>query len=296
MSIFLDFLLAGIITGALYALISVGLTLIYSVMRVVNVAHGDLVTLGAYVLVVALGAFSVQGPVGAVVYLLVAIAIGALAGVLIQILLVAPVLASRQESEQRLLVLTLGLSLLLSNGFQVVFGPNVHEVPFLVPGATRIGSIAISNQRLGLVIVSAVLVVALIGFLRLTRRGLSIRATADNLEAAQSCGINTRQAFVVTFAIGAALAAGVGAFVAPITAVYPPMGFAFTIKAFIVVIVGGLGSLPGALVASFLLGISESLAVMWLPSGVANTISPLVMLLVLLLRPNGLLGRRVGRL
>jgi branched-chain amino acid transport system permease protein len=291
----LNFLVAGIVTGGLYALVAVGLTLIYSVMKVVNVAHGDLMTLGAYVLVVGTGsAFNISLWMVAGL-LLLALASGAVAGAVVEAGLIAPVLRSNREVEQRVLVLTLGLSLLLANSFQSAFGSDVHQVPLLVQGTTMIGSVAIANQRLAMLTLSIVLVALLLAFLRYTRLGLAIRATADHAEGAQTCGMNTKLVFMTVFALATSLAAGAGMFVAPLTAVSPTMGFPFTIKAFIVVIVGGLGSLSGALAASYLLGIAESLAVLWLPSNIANLVGPLLLLAVLFARPSGLFGRRVGR-
>lgn len=293
---FADYVAAGMMTGGLYALIAIGLTLVYSVMRVVNVAHGDLMTIGGYLLVLLSGPFANISPVMVVLFLVAALLLGAGVGIVIERGLVSPVVQTRREVEQRVLVLTLGLSLLLANFMQVVFGPNVHQVPFLLQGTTRLGSLEIANQRLATLVLSVALVALLFAFLRFTRLGLAVRCTADNPESAQACGISIRWVFSSVFAIATALAVAVGLFIAPITAVYPPMGFPFTIKAFIVVIVGGLGSLSGALLASYVLGISEALAVLLLPSSVANLIGPLLMLAVLIWRPSGLLGRKVGRL
>jgi len=296
LGVFANYVAAGLMTGGLYALVAIGLTLIYSVMKVVNVAHGDLLTIGGYLLVILSGSAEVISPVLVVPFLLASLVVGAAIGVLVERTLVAPVVRSRREVEQRVLVLTLGLSILLANLMQVVFGPNVRQVPFLVQGATRLGSLEVANQRLATFALSVVLVGLLFIFLRFTRLGLAVRCTADNPEGAQACGISIRFVFSTVFAVATALAVAVGMFIAPITAVYPPMGFPFTIKAFIVVIVGGLGSLSGALAASYLLGIAEALAILWFPSSVANLIGPLLMLAVLLWRPSGLLGRQVGRI
>ena len=291
----LNFLVAGIVTGGMYALVAVGLTLIYSVMKVINVAHGDLMTIGAYVLVLGAGSAFELSPWHMVLLLLAALAAGAVAGGVVELAFFEPIARSNREVEQRVLVLTLGLSLLMSNAFSTGFGSDVRQVPLLVGGSSTLGSIGIANQRLAILVLSVGLVTLLLLFLRFTRFGLAVRATADHPEGAQACGMNPRRVFVVVFAIAATLAAGIGMFVAPLTAVSPFMGFPFTIKAFIVVIVGGLGSLSGALFASYLLGVVESLAVLWLPSSGANMVGPLILLAVLMLRPSGLLGRTVGR-
>lgn len=293
--IYIDFILAGLATGSIYALVAVGLTLIYGVSRVVNVAHGDFLAVGAFCLVVWSTAGLNDGPLGAVPALVVAALLGAALGALVEKLLVRPVLASRVEAERRVLVLTLGLSIVMSASLLLIFGPRFYQAPFLVTGVVQIGGLQVSSQRLAIFILGGAVIVGLAAFLKYTRYGIAIRAVADSVDSAMAAGIRIRRVYMATFALGTCLAAIAGVLIAPVASAFPSMGFAFTIKAFVVVIVGGLGSIPGALIASYALGVVESLSILVLPTGYASVIGPLAMLVALLVRPWGLLGAKETR-
>jgi len=153
----------------------------------------------------------------------------------------------------------------------------------------------LEGQRLVILGGSLVLATALMLFLRFTLLGLAMRAVAENPEAAQANGVSVPRIHLITFGLGSALAGAAGALITPVTYAFPAMGFTYTMYAFITVIIGGLGSVWGAVLAGFLLGISESLSVIWLTTGYNAIVGPALMLLTLVLRPQGLLGQRLAR-
>jgi len=286
------FIVLGVMTGGLYALLGLSLTLIFGVMRVINVAHGEMLTLGAYTAVMlgAVGLGGVLVPVAA------AILVVTFVGLIIARVLIRPLTVEGRVHEQRGMVMTLGLSLFLSNAVLATFGPDYQRVPGLMArGAIEIGDLVIEGQRLIILMGSLVLAAALMLFLRFTRLGLAIRAVGENPEAAQANGVSVRRIHLITFALGSALAGAAGALITPVTYAFPAMGFSYTLYAFITIIIGGLGSVWGAVLAGFLLGIAESVSVIWLTTGYNAIVGPALMLLMLVLRPQGLLGQRIAR-
>jgi branched-chain amino acid transport system permease protein len=278
----------GIVTGGLYGLLGLGLNLIFGVMRVINVSHGEMLTLGAYSAIV-MGMSPMKSPWVAVLAAVVAVT---LAGFLVARLLLAPLTFEGRVHEQRGLVLTLGLSFVVSNMILAAFGPEYQKVPGqLAQGAYHLGDLVLEKQRLAILGACLAIAAVLMVFLKYSVLGRSIRAVGENPEAAQACGISVRRIHLLTFALGSALAGVSGALITPATNAIPAMGFNYTLYAFTVVIIGGLGSTWGAVFAGFLLGVAESISVLWLPSGYNAIVGPLLMLAVLILRPQGLLGR-----
>lgn len=282
----------GIMTGGLYGLLGLGLNLIFGVMRVINVSHGEMLTLGAYTAIV-LGLTAIQSPWAAI---LAGVLLVTLVGLTIARLLLRPITIDGRVHEQRGMVLSLGLSLVLSNLVLLVFGPDYQKVPGrLAEGAIELGDLVLEKQRLVILAASLVFAALLMLFLRFTVTGLAVRAVGENPEAAQASGISVRKIHLLTFALGSALAGAGGALITPATYAFPAMGLGYTLYAFAVVIIGGLGSVWGAILAGFLLGIVESLSVIWLPSGYNAIVGPALMLFTLILRPQGLLGAKSGR-
>jgi len=289
----LDFLVQGVVLGGLYALFAVGLSLIFGVLDVINVAHGELFAVGGYLVFAAVVLGQVPAPLG-----IAAAAAGAFAlGLAVYPLLLAPLRRrlGRRPHGPLYLVLTLGLSTFLQNSLLAVAGGDYRQVPPHVQGILDLGFTAVSHQRLLVLGVAAVLLGALFAFLRWHRQGLAVRAVAQNPEAAQAMGIRLPWIFALAFGLGAGLAGVGGALMAPLFNVYPAVGFPLTIKAFAITILGGMGNLAGALVASLAVGVAESLAVMVIPSQWQNLIAFGVMVLGLLWRPQGLFGRAVSR-
>ncbi|HMB33556.1 MAG TPA: branched-chain amino acid ABC transporter permease, partial [Methylomirabilota bacterium] len=162
-------------------------------------------------------------------------------------------------------------------------------------GILEIGPTGVSYQRVLVLVVATILLATLFAFLRWNRQGLAVRAVAQNPEGAQAMGINLARIFSLTLALGVALAGVGGALMAPLFNVYPAVGFPLTIKAFAITILGGMGNLAGALLASLIIGVAESMVVIVVPSQWQNGVAFLVMIAVLLLRPQGLLGRSAAR-
>jgi branched-chain amino acid transport system permease protein len=282
----------GIMTGGLYGLLGLGLNLIFGVMRVINVSHGEMLTLGAYSAIV-LGMTPAKSPWFAVAAAVVVVTV---AGFLVARLLLRPITVEGRVHEQRGLVLTLGLSFVVANLILAVFGPDYQKVPGqLAEGAYTIGDLVLEKQRLAILLASVVIATALMLFLKYTLTGRAVRAVGENPEAAQACGISVRRIHLLTFSLGSALAGVSGALITPATYAMPAMGFNYTLYAFSVVIIGGLGSMWGALFAGFLLGVAESVSVLWLPSGYNAIVGPVLMLAMLIFRPQGLLGRLTVR-
>jgi branched-chain amino acid transport system permease protein len=289
----INFIALGIMTGAIYALLGLSLNLVFGVMRVINVAHGEMLTLGAYTAVILAGV-QFGGPL---LPLLAALLFVTLVGLVIARLLFKPLTVDGRIHEQRGMVMSLGLSLFLSNVILAIFGPDYQRVPSLVAGgALEIGDLVLEDRRLVILVGTILMATALMLFLRFTLLGLAIRAVGENPEAAQANGISVPMIHLVTFALGSALAGGAGVLITPVTYAYPAMGFGYTLYAFMTVIIGGLGNIWGAVLAGFLLGVAESLSVLVLPTGFNAVVGPALMLLVLVFRPQGLLGRKLVRL
>src|SRR5262245_19590945 len=289
----LEFLVQGIILGGLYALFAVGLTLIFGVLDVINVAHGEFFALGGYLVFAAVVLLGLRPVVG-----IAAAALGAFAiGLAVYPLLLAPLRRrlGRRPYGALYLVLTLGLSTFMQNGLLAVAGGEYLRVPPHLGGILDLGFTALSYHRLLVFVVAMALLGGLFAFLSLHRQGLAVRAVAQNPDAAQAMGINLARIFSLTIALGVGLAGAGGALIAPQFNVYPAVGLPLTIKAFAITILGGMGNLLGALVASLVVGVTESLAVMVIPSEWQNLIAFGVMVLVLLVRPQAVLGRAVAR-
>ncbi len=288
-----EFAIQGLVLGGLYALFAVGLTLIFGVLDVINVAHGELFAVGGYIAVVAITLLHLPGAAG-----IAAAAVGAfLLGLTLYPLLIGPLrrrLGGR-PSGPLYLVLTLGLSTFLQSSLLALFGGDYRRVPPHLTGILDLSFTAVSYQRLLVLAVSIVMLAGLFLFLRFHRQGLAVRAVAQNPDAAQSVGIRLSRVFALTLALGGGLAGVGGALVAPLINVYPAVGFPLTIKAFAITILGGMGNLAGALLASFVVSLAEAFSVMLIPSEWQNAIAFAVMIVVLLLRPSGLLGRAVQR-
>ena len=262
-------------------------------LEVINVAHGEFFAVGGYLLFAAVALMRLPGAAGVVM----AGAGAFLLGLAVYPLLIAPLRRrlGRRPAGSLYLVLTLGLSTFMQATLLAVAGGDYRQVPPLVRGILEIGPTGVSYQRVLVVSVAAVLLATLFAFLRFHRLGLAVRAVAQNPEAAQAMGIHLERIFSLTLALGVALAGVGGALMAPLFNVYPAVGLPLTIKAFAITILGGMGNLAGALLASLIIGVAESLVVMVIPSQWQNGVAFVVMIAVLLIRPQGLLGRTTAR-
>ncbi len=288
MEILVLHLINGISLGAMYALVAVGLSLIFGVVRLVNFAHGDLFMLGGYLLVfLYVGDRLSYAP--AVVMTVIGIAV---IGILFERLIVRPVL---DRSWRVQLIATLAASMVISNSAILIWGTTARQAPTDLSRQTlRIGAISIAYQRLLVLVVAIACFVALAQFLRRTKIGKAMRAMSQNREACLVYGIDVKRVSTVTFVIGAGLGGLAGALITPLYNVSPAVGTLVTLKAFAAVVVGGLGATTGVIYAALILGITEALFGGYVSFAYRDAAAFIVMILVLLLRPEGLFKVRAG--
>jgi branched-chain amino acid transport system permease protein len=277
-------IVSGLLAGALYAMVALGLGLIFGVMRVLNVAHGPLLMLGAYI---TYWLFSTVG-LNPYLSLLVSMPLVFLVGVTLQHVLVRRVVDAPELSS---LLLTFGISIALVNLAQLAFTSDLRSVEFLT-GSFLVGPFAFSKSRVIACLFAAGITTLAFLFLQKTRMGKAIRAVSQSREVAQVCGINVQRIHLFAFGLASALAAAGGTLVAVMVAIQPEMGAVYTFKSFLVIVLGGAGNYPGALLGGLLLGLVEQLASLFLTTQVNEAVAYVLLVLVLLLRPTGLLGGR----
>ncbi|MFX1553426.1 MAG: branched-chain amino acid ABC transporter permease [Promethearchaeota archaeon] len=284
MPIIYNALIVGIFIGSIYGLIAVGLSLVYGVMRVVNISHGEFVMLGAFL------SFFAWTLVGINPIICIAIALVALffLGLIIHRSLVERVIGKPMLSS---LMLTFGVSILIWNTAQAIFTTNIKAVSYFGASITFLGVNIAKSYILGFGI-AVLLVVALFAFLKFSKWGKAIRATSQNDEVAMVCGIDTKKVRTLAFALGAAFAGSAGGVVAMTWFIFPQMGFNYLAKAFAIIVLGGLGSVPGALIGSLIYGAAESLAGQLLEARMSQVIPFVILATILVLKPSGLFGAR----
>jgi branched-chain amino acid transport system permease protein len=276
--------ISGILSGALYAMVALGLALIFGVMRIINVAHGPLLMLGAYT------TFFLYHGFGLNPYLTVPVSMAVLfaVGLLLERTLIFRVIDAPELSS---LLLTFGVSIALVNAAQLAFTSDLRAVESL-SGSWVIGPFALSKSRVVAFVFASGLTAAAFLFLKSTRLGKAIRATSQSREVAMVCGIDVGAIHRFTFGLACALAAAGGALISVIVAIQPEMGQIWTFKSFLVIVLGGAGNYPGALLGGMLLGLVEQLASLFLTTQLSEVVAYVLLVLVLLVRPTGLLGGR----
>lgn len=287
--IFIETLLNGLITGSIYALIGSGIALIYGTTRVLNFAHGEMMMLAAYIVLILFTSAGLPLSVAA----LGAILLVMVAGIAMQRLIIAPIL-SRDDWSFRIIAATIGLSIFLQSAAQLIWGEGFNALPYFFDGVLVLGQVRMPWQRIMILIIALIALGLSALLLYRTRFGQMIRATAQDAEAAESFGIPASRVHTMVFALSAGLA-GIGAIMlAPLLSVNPWMGAPYILKAFAVVILGGLGSFGGAIIAGFLLGIIESFGVAFTSSEWRDVISFALLIAVIWVRPYGLFSTREG--
>ena len=276
--------ISGVLSGALYAMVALGLALIFGVMRIINVAHGPLLMLGAYATFFLYSALGINPYLTVPVSMLVLFAVG----LLLERTLVFRVVDAPELSS---LLLTFGISIALVNLAQLLFTSDLRSVEYLT-GSWVVGPLALSKARVVAFTVASALTGLSFLLLQRTRLGKAIRATSQNREVAMVCGIDVRRIHLVTFGLSAALAGAGGALIAVIVAIQPEMGQIWTFKSFLVIVLGGAGNYPGALLGGVLLGLIEQLASLFLTTQLSEVVAYVLLVLILLVRPQGLLGGR----
>jgi branched-chain amino acid transport system permease protein len=285
MQMFIQAALSGILMGGVYALIGIGLTIIFGVMQVINFAHGDLVMVGMYVTWLLFTHMHIDPFVSVLVTAPCLFALG----VIMQRVFIQRVLRAPAENQ---ILLTIGLGLLLSNTVMLLFTSDYQILTTTYSSASYdIAGVSVSKPLSLAFLVTLLVATALYVFLMKTDTGQAIRATAQDREAAQLMGINVSRMSLLAFGIGAALAGTAGALVAPTYYIFPQVGHAFNLKSFVIVVLGGMGSVVGATLGGMLIGLIESISALYLPSGLKESVVFGLFLLLLLFRPSGLLGR-----
>src|SRR6266516_6878521 len=283
-SISVNVVVQGLLTGLVYGLMALGLSVILGVVRVVNFAHGELPVVAmysAFLLFQTLGLDPLLAsiPIAAVFFGL---------GYLLQSLLINPFIG-RPEHEQ--FILLVGLAILIVNGLLMIFGPDARPVSLAYGfDSYLVGPLILDKARIA--VAALAFACGLFAFFRYTRTGTAIRACADNLIGAAVVGLNVKRLYALTFGIGLACVGAAGALMATIADAAPGLASAYTLLAFTIVIIGGLGSMAGALLGGVLIGVSEALAGFFAAPSMKSMFSFGLLIAVLVLRPQGLLGRR----
>ena len=290
LGIFLEHLLNGLTLGALYGLITLGLALTFSVIDLVNFAHGDLFMLGGYTLFVLINLEGVALPYGLIVLLVILAT--AVYAVVMERVAIHPII---DRSWRTHAVTTLGLSIILQNAALLIFTTDPRQTPTPLTGMilSPLG-IRTSAQRLLILVVAIVVFVGLQWFVKRTKLGKTMRAVSQNRAMCEVVGINVRQIATITFALGGAITGLAAALIAPLFSVYPNMGALLTLKALAAIVMGGMGQINGALYAAFTLGMIEAIFGGYVDFAFKDVVSFGIFILVLLLRPRGLFGRRVA--
>lgn len=280
-------LINGLQTGSVYALVALGYSMVYGIIKLLNFAHGDIIMVGAYMVYFAIASFALPPFVA----IILAVGVSTLLGVLIEKVAYTPL---RSAPRLSLLITAIGISFLLENGAQLVFGADQKSMRPMITGTVSMGSINISMAAVVTILVSVAIMVLLSFVVNKTKMGKAMRAVSEDMGAAQLMGISLNKTISMTFAMGSALA-GVGAvlYLCAYPQASPTMGSMLGIKAFVSAVLGGIGSIPGAMIGGFAIGILEALVAaagfsMWKDAAVF-----LVLIIVLLFKPTGFLGKKI---
>ena len=288
----------GVVVGLIYALSAAGLTLVFSVLKIVNFGHGVLYMLGGYFAYYAIQLLGLP-PALAVVAAMAALFV---LGVGFERLFLTPLYSERVErKDEYAIIVTFGLFMLVENLALVVFGPFNKSAPSFLRGALHISVLVITYDRLLAAAGAALLLLLLSLFMTRTMLGHVLDAVSQSRAAAAIIGINPQRFYSIAFGVGSALAGGAGALIGPIFTLSPTMGDLPGVKAFIIIVLGGMGSIPGSIIGGILLGVVEGLGVALYPNAdkalaYSSAFGALLLVLTLLIRPTGLFGRRHVRM
>ena len=291
LSYFLSMLISGLKLGSIYAIVAIGYSIVYGILRLINFAHGDIMTVGVYIILVLMNSMGM--PILA--SLLISVAFSVVVGLLIERLAYRPL---RDASEEATLISSLAVSALLQNILQMIF--SAQRAPFLLPKwlteGHKVGMVSISTVNIITFIVTAAFLVILRLILKRTRIGTAMRACSENLRAARLMGVNVNKVVMTAFAIGSGMAVVAGLLLAgEYKTIYPTLGFVPGLKAFCAAVIGGIGSLGGAVTGAFMIGVAEMLFAGLMPTTMTayrDAFVFLLMVVVLLFCPNGLFGGR----
>ena len=280
-------ILNGLVSGCMYAIVASGLTLIWGTMKMLNFAHGEFYMIGGYMLFFGMTLLGIPPAFS----ILIAIAVTFALGLLIERLVIHPLL-DKPDWEAGAFVVTLGVSIFFQNLAQKLWGESFKSVPYFLNGVLKVFGFRIAYQRMFIFVVTAAVMIGLWIYIKKSKFGLGLRATAQDRDSAILVGINAKRIYTTTFGMSCALAALAAALLAPIFMINPWMGHAALLKGFITVVLGGLGSFEGAILGGVLLGIVESLTVILISSEWKDVASFIILILVLVIRPSGLFGAK----
>jgi len=285
---FIKQLINGLQIGSIYALVSLGYTMVYGIVKLINFAHGDIIMVGAYV---AFMCVSYLTSLGLPVYLAVvpAIAFCSLLGVVIEKVAYKPMRNSARISS---LITAIGVSLLLQNAFMLIFSPNPRPFDTVFSGKPiEIGELSINISTIITITVSVVLMIILQLFITKSKAGKAMVAVSEDFSAAQLVGINVDNTISMTFAIGSGLAAVASIlYVSAYPQITPTMGSMLGLKAFVAAVLGGIGIIPGAMIGGFIIGIVEALTKAYISTELADAVVFAILVVVLLFKPEGIFG------
>ena len=285
----LQHLINGLSIGAVYAIVALGYTMVYGIAKMLNFAHGDVIMVGAYVAFVAMNSMSLP-PVVAIV---IAMAACVVLGILIEALAYRPL---RGAPSLAVLITAIGVSYFLQNSAQQIWGSaakNFKSVVSIDP-IVLFGSVTVTGEVLVTLLASVVIMVGLTLFTGKTRTGKAMRAVSEDRDAAQLMGINVNRTIAITFAIGSALAAVAGVLLcSTVPSLQPTTGSMPGIKAFTAAVLGGVGSIPGAMLGGIILGVIETFSKVYISTQFSDAIVFAVLIVVLLVKPTGLMGKRI---
>ncbi len=290
-SLFLQQLINGLSLGSIYALIALGYTMVYGIVKLINFAHGDVLMIGAYAGYFVLLAFGTT-PVGMVLAFIFAMIVCACIAILMERFAYRPL---RHAPRLNSLITAIAISLILQNGVRVLpfIGPNPRQYPTMETVNLSFGAISISNIQLIVILLSAILMIILNYIISYTKTGKAMRAVSYDLQAASLMGISVNRTITFTFALGAVLAAAGGVLYATAyPQIDPTMGTMPGLKAFVAAVLGGIGSVPGAMLGGYILGVAETMTKGFLSSQFADAISFSILIIILLVKPTGIMGEK----
>jgi neutral amino acid transport system permease protein len=277
----------GLVSGSYFALGAAGLTLVYGVLKLVNFAHGEFLTFGAYMALLAQAKLGLPLPV-AIVF---GVVLTAVLGAALELVMWRP-MRRRGAGMLQLLLMALGLAYVIRNSIQIVAGTDVRQLGVDVTSSITFGSLHIGRTELWVVLVALAVLVTLAALLRASRIGKQIRALSDNPELAETTGIDTQRIILITWLVAGALAALAGiVYGASVGVITPNLGFEIVLSLFAAVIVGGIGNAYGALLGGFLIGLVQEWSTLVAPASIKVAVGFGAMILVLILRPQGIMGR-----
>lgn len=284
--VFLQQLSNGVVIGVVYSLMAIGLSLIFGIMRLINFSHGEFYMLGAYISFYMCSLFNISP----LISLFIAMVTVFLVGLFVEGTVIK-YMRLKQSPLQYSILLTFGISIFFQNFALIVFGPTYKRLPPLLKGVIQIGPIVQSKQRLLILCVGIILMIMFNYLIKKTKLGLAMRATAQSSEASMLIGIDVNKIYMATFGIGSSLAAAGGSLIAPMFFIYPTMGMIPISKSFVVIILGGLGSIQGAVLGGIIIGITETITCAYISAQYEAAVAFLIMILILVIKPTGLLGQ-----